>query len=734
MRRFPFHRSTLALLILLVWGADAGAQAQPAGPPEVRTLKPTVVSASRSEQSPDELPVTIDLIGREQIEARQMQDIRDLVSDLPNVSVERGPVRFGVVGGAQTGRAHNAGFNIRGLDGNRVLLLVDGIRQPRTYGFQNESSLGRDYFDLSLYKRVEIVRGPASALYGSDGVGGLVNFITKDPFDFIGDGARIGGQGSIGYSGDRNGWQGSATVAGRASDTLGWLLSASAGRADELDNMATHDAPNATRTRPNPQRDTSAALLGKLVFAPDGATRHALTLEHVDKRTDYNLLSNVVATAPTATSVVAANGTSDMARDRLTYDGRWQVNTVGADELRAVLGYQDARSTEYAFQDRFTAVDRFRSTDYGERALQGSLQASKLVRTGADQAHRITYGLDYLRSEVRNLQTGTGVADAKRFPDTTESSAALFVHDEFVAGAWTFTPGLRLDRFDIDASQAGFAGTAVSLSGSALSPKLGAMFHVSPQWSVYGNFASGFRAPTAGQVNAYFENLAGPGFYYRTLPNPNLRPEKSRNVEVGVKGRFDRLTLEAAAFAGRFKDFIEDLQPVSGSGTSPADPQIYQAVNLGKVHISGFEIKGRAHWGQWAGGSVSTPFAYGRTQGYNVETGAPLNSIVPARLSVGAVYEQPSWSSTFTVNHYAAKARDDISGATQFATPAATVLDWSAQWRLRRDLRLNVGIYNLTDRKYWRWSDVLGQTTGAASLDAFTQPGRYARVSIVKDF
>lgn len=134
---------------------------------------------------------------------RQISDIRDVARELPNVSVQRAPARFTI--GAQTGRDGSAGFKIRGLDGNRVLMPVDGVRQPCSYLFQSESAVGRDVVDIGLVKRIEVVRGPTSALYGSDGIAGMVNFITKDPADFLRDGKTLGGQARIGYEGDVDG-------------------------------------------------------------------------------------------------------------------------------------------------------------------------------------------------------------------------------------------------------------------------------------------------------------------------------------------------------------------------------------------------------------------------------------------------------------------------------------------------------------------------------------------------
>src|SRR5690606_6019581 len=138
------------------------------------------------------------------------------------------PARFAVTGAPNsTGRDGNAGFNIRGLAGDRVLILVDGIRQPRSY-INGSNAFGRDTFSLGLLKRMEVVRGPSSVLYGSDGLAGLVNFITHEPADFLagpgGEPRAWGGRGSGGWRGDDDGGPAAATIAGQAGSTAPRLL------------------------------------------------------------------------------------------------------------------------------------------------------------------------------------------------------------------------------------------------------------------------------------------------------------------------------------------------------------------------------------------------------------------------------------------------------------------------------------------------------------------------------
>ena len=748
----------MAVLVSLACLHMVPAHAQSTAPRNAHAALPeVVVSGSRQEQAADELPLSYDVINANTLSNQQSRNLREALENLPNTSVKRSPARFSVGGAtASAGRDGNVGINIRGLGGNRVLLMTDGVRMPRSYAFRT-TTFDREYLSLELLKRIEVVRGPASALYGSDGMAGLVNFITHEPADFLAVGKgetpkTLGGRIAAGWSGDDNGHTLAGTVAGQASDTLQWMLTATTRGAHAMDNMGTNHEPNLNRTRPNPQDDRDNAVLGKIVLRPHATQRHVFTLEHVQKKSDVDLLSSRNplplrgTPAQIAGAIVDEYSSRSMERNRLTWDARFGLGTDWADHVRTVVAYQDAQSRQVGTSVRNTLPLRVRDNSYGESTWQAGVQADKILRSGG-WAHKITYGLDHVRSDISNLYTGLAplppeVFPLKRFPDTRDTTSARYVQDESVHGNWSLTPGLRFDHFSLDVtSQAGFYPPAKqpgqSLSGSALSPKIGVLYRATEQWSVFGQYAAGFRAPDAGQVNGYYENAAEQVII---IPNPDLRPEKSRGVELGVRGRLDRLSLDAAVFGSHYSNLIMDTVLIRGTGTA-ADPRIFQTINTERARITGFELKGQYDWGRVAGGRLVTPFSYGKARGVNRATGKPINSVDPAQLALGVQYDTAAWGLRLDMRHHAAKTAKDIDSAssvkppnTQFTVPSATTLDVSAQWRLRKDLRLNFAVHNLTNRKYWLWPVVYGLAASSATNDAYTQPGRSVHVSLVKDF
>ena len=752
LQRFPRRARPVALAATLLCLLASGVAAQP-----ITTLREVVVSGSRSEQFSDELPVSNDVVGEREIERQQIQDIRDLARDLPNVSVRHAPSRFAVTGPANsTGRDGNAGFNIRGLGGNRVLMMVDGIRLPRSYAFGG-NAFGRDSLALDLVKRVEVVRGAGSALYGSDAMGGLVHFITYEPADFLAtpEGTRkaIGGRIAAGWSGDDHGRSLAGTVAARAGDSAEWMLTASARRAHALENKGGVDTPDVNRTTPNPQQDRDDALLAKVVLRPTGAQRHVLAFERVERQSEVNLLSSRAvrpltgSAATIASAVLDERGSMDMVRNRLTWDGRWRVDTLLADQVQAVIGLQDAASRQLGSSDLNTRPDRFRDVRYEERTWQAGLQAQRSSALGEGWGRTVTYGVDFTRAKITNLYTGINslppeVFPLKRFPDTRETTAALYGQAEWASDRWSLVPGLRYDRFELDVlSQDLFfppaARPARSLSGSALSPKLGVLFRATPAWSVFGSYAGGFRAPNANQINGYYENSAE---FVQVVPNPDLQPEKSRTLEFGLRGRLPGFELDAAVFTGRYSNLIVDNVLLSGTGVA-GDPKLFQTRNIERARIHGFELKGHAGLGNALGGAWITHFAHGQARGTNSTTGRPLNSIDPAQASLGLEYRRASWDLRLDARHREAKPAEDIDSGglvkppnTQFTVPAATTFDLSAQWRIRPGLRLTGSVVNFTDRKYWVWADVQGLAASTRVADAYTQPGRHLKISLVADF
>lgn len=739
------RKRPLVAFTLLTLAAAGRSEAQTPRPEESPPVLPTVtVTATREPRKDDEVPNSVSVITDAEKEKLLANDIRDLIRYEPGVSVRSAPSRF-TAAGASTGRDGDAGFTIRGIEGNQILIQTDGIRAPLGFSF-GPIAFGRgDYMDLDAYKSVEILRGPASTLYGSDGLAGAVSFITKDPSDYLGKNRTFYAAVKGGYASADESTAASITGAFRAGSVEG-LVVLTGRNGSETENMGTNEAPNSTRTAPNPQDVESKNILGKLVWNVDARQLVRVTGERLRRDVDTNVLSGIAPPPLAATSVVGLTANDDLERNRVSvdyeYDGTGAKGVV--DRAKVSVYRQTADSRQVAYEDRNTAADRVRDSKYSETTNGFSVVLQSVVSTG-DVLHRLTYGGDYSKAEIEGLRDGVTppageFLPQKPFPDTDYTLYGAFLQDEINVGErFIVIPALRVDGFKLDPTTGdplypSLGGQPVSLDGTRASPKLGAIWRIDPVNSVYAQYASGYRAPTPSQVNQGFENLVA---NYRSIGNPDLKPETSQTFEAGVRGRSNHFSWDIVAFDGRYKDFIQQVQ-VSGSFT-PTDPAVFQNVNLSKVRIRGFEAKGRYYWTNGFGVFGNYAYAKGDDESLN----QPLQSIDPPKLVVGAEYSRDSWGVQAAVTRLWKKSASDIPplpatgpGAppASFASPAATLLDLYAQWRPTKWMSINAAVLNLTDRKYWLWTDVRGQAASSPTIDAYTSPGRNYALTVKLEY
>ena len=221
-----------------------------------------------------------------------------------------------------------------------------------------------------------------------------------------------GGRISTAWSGDDRGRGLSATVAGRASDSVQWLLTASGHRAHGLQTRGDIDTPDTRRTTANPQHDRDTALLGKLVFQPDGWQKHVFTLEQVDKESSVNLLSSRAplplggTPAQQAAAVMDERAESTSTRQRLTWDARYQINTALANEVRTVLGVQRASARQLGTSDLYRNPDRVRDVFYEETTWQAGIQASQSTSLDNGWARKLTWVDVPGRKVIRQVDVG----------------------------------------------------------------------------------------------------------------------------------------------------------------------------------------------------------------------------------------------------------------------------------------------------------------------------------------
>jgi len=690
-------------------------------------LSAATVSATRTERSTDSVPNTVTVITRQDLQRKEARDLKDLLDGEVDLAVRSQIQRFTVAGSA-TGRAGNEGINIRGLEGNQVLMMTDGIRMPLSWSFGAFASGRADYIELDSLASAEVLRGPASAQYGSDGLAGALSLNTLAPEDLLKNGKTFAGFVRSGYQSVDDSWKLTGAVAGSAGDWQG-LAVLTRRQGHETKNMGDNSAANTSRTTPNPMDYSSDNLLAKVNYKLSPAHRLQATLETHQLKSDSTELSGLAMGKLSASSVVGLTGDNKVERQRLSLEDRYEdLNAPWLQSLSTKVYVQNSKTRQFAYEDEYTAADRTRTSSYQEHVIG----LSSLAQTQLS-GQRLSYGLDLSRNEFKSLRDGTPAGTSfpdKSFPDTTYTLAGAFVQDEIDNGDFSVIPGLRYERYSLSPKSTGYAGKAVELKDQALTPRLGLVWRASPSLQPYAQWALGFKAPTPDQVNASYSSTNG--YYYQSIGNANLKAERANSIELGLRGQAGtNLRWQLSAYNNSYRDFISQTT-VGGSITSASNPLTYQYVNLSRARIKGVEA--RANW--QASQALSFNAALAHASGNSSQSGVttPLDTVQPTRASLAARYEFGAWDLRADVQHSAAKKASDMSSASYFAAPAYSLIDLSASYRISPTLTLSTGINNLTNKKYWRWSDMRGIAANSAVLDAYTAPGRSAQVALRADF
>jgi hemoglobin/transferrin/lactoferrin receptor protein len=305
----------------------------------------------------------------------------------------------------------------------------------------------------------------------------------------------------------------------------------------------------------------------------------------------------------------------------------------------------------------------------------------------------------------------------------------LFIQDQidFLDGRVSFFPALRYDAYEIDASTDPLYPLPIAdQDGSRVTPRFGVVVWPTDTFGVFFNYAEGFRAPSPSEVNNAFLN---PAQGYTSIPNPDLKPETSESLELGVRWREQTLfgaDLRASAnvFGSWYEDFI--FQQQFGNF---GDPAVFQFINLGEVNIWGAESRADLAWDNGFGATLAISYAEG--EAITAGISGPLESIEPWRIVAGLSYNAPQgdWGGQLIATYSSEK--DETDTAAPFIPDAFAILDATAYWNITDAATVRVGLFNITDEKYWWWNDVRGVST---AVDAYTQPGRNFSASIAYRF
>lgn len=608
-------------------------------------LDPINVTATRNPQGIFETAAPVSVVDTLAIKEQRPNNTAEIIRDLPGLDV------VGV--GANQQRPM-----IRGQRGQQILLLEDGLRLSNS---RRSADFGEipGIVDVSKVERIEVVRGPASVLYGSDAIGGVVNMIADEAPPYVaGDVYR--GNLSLSWRDQGDQIWPSGEIFGR-SGHFGYGLSAS------YKNTKDYMAPAGTFGDVRFDNDVDVQDSGLedqsygvyLDYAFDERQKIMVKGDFY-RATDagFGYVSNIDLGEPFDPSIKLRYPDQEVDRFSLAYRGV-ELNTPIFDRVQVSASYMDNERT--FSQDIFIPILqdpvpepigslRFESENYTDLEVFGlRAEASKFLF----DRHLLTYGADYYHEDSFNRDYGrTTVAFGP--PMVTEDSITNVPNAVYERGGVFAQVDLQLGnrvglivggRYQSDKATPkptdNLAGPLpTSSKNDQFVGALNLLVEALPNLHLVGNVGSGFRSPNI--VEFFYEGQTPEGFGYQ-IPNPALVPETSLNFDLGFKYRRSNVAFEGFYFQNEIENEIgRALIPDSMVGPF----QVYQTVNVSRTRVKGVELM--AEWQPvlgftiggtytWLDGDDLTPAEDGEdSDGPN-----PIGNSYSNRFTAELAYRQP---------------------------------------------------------------------------------------------
>ncbi|MGI9505499.1 MAG: TonB-dependent hemoglobin/transferrin/lactoferrin family receptor [Geminicoccaceae bacterium] len=579
----------LAALSGGVMAVSSAAIAQEGG---AVSLDPITVTATKTPSLTRTVPASVDVVDGEVLERLQPQSLDDILSTLPGVTTLGGPR-----GSAELPQ-------IRGLGSDRIIIRQDGTRQNFQSGHK-----GRALANPALLKRVEVVKGPSSALYGSGALGGVISVETKDAEDFLEPDEQLGAF---------------VSASGRtANDELGLLgtVFSDSGLVDTLlafDYRNGDDLELGDGTKLAFSELDTTNLLMKVGFDISENQRLEASFDKFDDEGQTALNGEQIVTDPSQ----AGDREGERTTARLVYD------------LAPSLWWLDLHAVAYTTT---TSIEEERLSD--QRLEQREVETNGLdlyntmrVDIGDHVENNLTYGVEYFRDNNEGVTLRPGASGPPdpadptalpSFPDATGDQVGLYLQNDIrLFDRLTLLPGIRYDSFDIESDEGD-----VNRSDSETSLKIGASLDVTDFLTLFGSYGEGFNASRAQDL--FISGLHFPGGFPLFpggpivpdnffIANPDLQPERTETFEAGVRVGFDDLLADGDGlrfdityFHTDADDFIaRDVDLLAGTTTFE---------NIDEAEIDGFEASLNYDNGNLFGG-----LTFSRIRGDNLVDDEPL--------------------------------------------------------------------------------------------------------------
>ncbi|MFP4089958.1 MAG: TonB-dependent receptor plug domain-containing protein [Cyclobacteriaceae bacterium] len=689
---------------------------------KVIELNETRVRVNRWEQNKQEIPHQIVSIRKDDIGFQNPQTAADMLQKSGQVFVQKSQLG----GGSPM---------IRGFAANSLLIVVDGVRMNnaifRGGNLQNVISL-----DPLAIDEAEVIFGPGSVIYGSDALGGVMDFHTITPA--YATNAKLQASGAA-----------LARFSSANQEKTGHLqLSLAGKRLSSFTSFSFNDFDDLRAGSRRPEADPDFGKRFNYALRSNGEDSLANNPDvNVQVPSGYKQLNltqklrfRLSNQAELQYGLLYSN-TSDIPRyDRLILYGdnglpvnaewyygpqKWMMHYLKAGLFKKTRWYDEAKLT-LAFQqfeesrnDRRFGNSRLRSRTEKVNAYTLNLDADKVF----NQQHQLFYGAELVMNEVnstgirRHLNTGEVTPTSTRYPDggSDYRTAAIYLSHK-----WNFNPrftlssGVRYTQVGLDAvftedSFYNFPYDQIELNTGAFSGSAGIVFRPKPGWQWNLLLSSGFRAPNVDDVAKVFDSEPG----NVVVPNANLGPEYSYNAELGVSRQLgDKLRAEGVVFYSWLQDaMVRRSFSFDGQDSIIYDgdlSRVQALVNAGRAYVIGFSARVSYQLMRGLGLQSSVTF----TDGRDLEADAALRHAAPLFGSSGLTYSGRKVRAELILRYNGGIDFEDLAPSEQNKShiytqdgslPWAT-LDLTASYHLSDHLLLSGGLENILDTFYWPYS------------------------------
>ncbi|GAB4238548.1 MAG: TonB-dependent hemoglobin/transferrin/lactoferrin family receptor [Acidobacteriota bacterium] len=609
------------------------------------------VVATRTPLEGGRVPAAVGSVSREQVELLQAHSLADLFQYEPGMEM------------TSTLRRSGETPNIRGMDERRILVLQDGARIAEF----PTGHKGYLFLDPELVERVEVLRGPASALYGSGALGGVISLSTRDPVELLGEGRLWDGTIGYGYSTAFHENSLRLSLFGTEPEQkVQWFL----GYAGRLSG-GTVDLAGEPKTLTAAEEDTQA-FNGKIRLNLGAETTFRVSF---DKYRSEGLQS---ANLESLSSDPVDRVTD---RDTLGVEFFHHRRSWWADDIEAHFYVSDLDLDE----DR---VDGSGSRRVEFRTIGGDVRNS--VQLGDN--HRVTYGLELFGNSETSRTEEANFDDL--FPPGRQVQGGIYIQDEFELfnERVLLVPGVRFDWW----SSEGGPGDDTSRSRSAVNWRMGGSYDLGAGLFVTANWAQGFRAPQLKELfirGTHFQYTQPSGVLVHGIfvPNPELLPERGNAGDLGLKWMKGPVRVTLNLWRTAVRDFI-DYRVTSEfvPGPAPKLLLLFQPANVERATLRGVEssLSWTPH-SRW-----SLELSHSTMEGEN-ELGESLENVMPDKFALRLVHRVPALGLTLqgAVRAY---------GRYLDETPGYVLYDLHFEWRPKGWSRASFywAVENLTNRTY----------------------------------